>query len=767
MAQIANASRITALRGDLLKYGIFGLLSLLISNTTMTGGQFHFGIALVAAVPLKISYIVYVGQLVGHLLFGNWTNQIPYLAAMTFVLAVKQLLHPHPKLRENKLFLSLMAGTISLAGGIVTTVATDRTAFTLMIHILEAILTTGMTYFLSVGCGAIFSKKPWRLYDQREVSSIVILGILAIISLCGIESYGNNPGRIVAVILILCAAYAGGISETAVVAISSGIALALYDPAYAIIGSVYVAAGFLTAVFRPLGKIGQIASFILINLFGLIVVDAAQGAIYTLLDVLIGTTAFLLIPEKWLRRLAFPAFSAALSTDPAESQSGIRAKLDFASHTLLDLQSSICQVSKKMDQLAARDLSTLYDQTADHLCRRCGLKMYCWDHAYDDIIDAFSKAGQILRAGGKITKAELPPFFTEKCCKRDDLVLELNDRYQRFLVKEQSNRKISDARLVAIEQFSGIADMLCEVGKEFSEIKQFDLDAQEKVNELLETFGEPNATAHCMLDRAGKSSIEIYNTKPFQINLALLTDAISERLNRQYERPDRVCANGKERLCYTERATYQLEFFAVQQAALGNQVCGDCYRYFQDGKGAAHLILSDGMGNGTRAAIDSVITCNLFLKLIQAGFGFESALKLLNSSLLVKSGEESLSTLDVGRIDLYTGQAEFRKAGAVVSFVCKGEQVLSLGEASLPVGILQNVEYDRAEILLEEGDIVIMLSDGVLETGADWIRAEIELRRDNTARELAEELCKEAGRRRIDGHSDDLTVLVAKLKKAG
>lgn len=259
--------------------------------------------------------------------------------------------------------------------------------------------------------------------------------------------------------------------------------------------------------------------------------------------------------------------------------------------------------------------------------------------------------------------------------------------------------------------------------------------------------------------------MEVYSKKPFQTNLAVLTDALSEGLKCDFSLPSRATVDGEERLSFFEKAVYSLEFFAVQQAAVGTHTCGDCYEYFRDGKGFAHIILSDGMGNGNRAAVDSVMTCNLFLKLIKAGFGFESALKLLNASLLIKSGDESLATLDVGCIDLYTGQVEFRKAGAAVSFVSKGGVVTRMGAASLPVGILQSVEYDHSSMLLEHGDIVVMVSDGVLDTGIEWVEAEIELYGHKTARELAEDICKEAGRRRIDGHSDDLTVVVAKLKK--
>ena len=92
-------------------------------------------------------------------------------------------------------------------------------------------------------------------------------------------------------------------------------------------------------------------------------------------------------------------------------------------------------------------------------------------------------------------------------------------------------------------------------------------------------------------------------------------------------------------------------------------MCGDAYQSFTDRRSVAHIILSDGMGSGTAAAVDSNMTVSLLQKLIDAGVGYQAALKIVNSALLVKSGEESLSTIDITAVNLYTGQAWFYKAG--------------------------------------------------------------------------------------------------------
>ena len=87
--------------------------------------------------------------------------------------------------------------------------------------------------------------------------------------------------------------------------------------------------------------------------------------------------------------------------------------------------------------------------------------------------------------------------------------------------------------------------------------------------------------------------------------------------------------------------------------------------------------------------------------------------------------------------------------------------------ASLPAGILRQVGFDSAAVMLKAGDILVMMSDGATFDGTDWICAEVEAwKGGGTAQQLAEHLARAARRRRRDGHDDDITVMTAILEKA-
>ena len=109
----------------------------------------------------------------------------------------------------------------------------------------------------------------------------------------------------------------------------------------------------------------------------------------------------------------------------------------------------------------------------------------------------------------------------------------------------------------------------------------------------------------------------------------------------------------------------------------------------------------------------------LMTRLIKAGFGFNCALHILNSSMLFKSADESLATMDIASIDLFSGNTELYKAGVATTLVRRGGKTGKAVSTSMPVGILSDVNFDRAGIKLRAGDILVLLSDGAVFDGTD------------------------------------------------
>jgi stage II sporulation protein E len=106
---------------------------------------------------------------------------------------------------------------------------------------------------------------------------------------------------------------------------------------------------------------------------------------------------------------------------------------------------------------------------------------------------------------------------------------------------------------------------------------------------------------------------------------------------------------------------------------------------------------------------------SLLEQMIEAGFKAETAIKLINSSLVLKSDKQTFSTIDMSIINLFTGMCEFIKIGAAAAFIKRENWVETISSTTLPIGMFGSVDYDTVTKKLYEGDIIILVTDGVLD----------------------------------------------------
>lgn len=165
---------------------------------------------------------------------------------------------------------------------------------------------------------------------------------------------------------------------------------------------------------------------------------------------------------------------------------------------------------------------------------------------------------------------------------------------------------------------------------------------------------------------------------------------------------------------YEENQFYALSGVATKKKT-GSQANGDSCSMFQLDDGMYHVCVSDGMGSGKQAQAESTLVVDLLEKLLEAGFSRESALKLMNSAMVISAGEESYSTVDFATIDMYTGELELAKTGAAPSFIKSGKKVSAIENESLPAGVDVWQESKHSKNTLQSGDFLVMVTDGVLE----------------------------------------------------
>ena len=195
------------------------------------------------------------------------------------------------------------------------------------------------------------------------------------------------------------------------------------------------------------------------------------------------------------------------------------------------------------------------------------------------------------------------------------------------------------------------------------------------------------------------------------------------------------------------------------------KVSGDNYSFYESENGRMVAILSDGMGSGEKACRDSERVIELTERFLEAGFGKEAAIQIINGALASSGQEENMSTLDVCDMNLYTGECEFIKVGAACTYIKRGRLVDRLSAQNFPLGVFGQMEPEVMYRTLQNGDYVIMLSDGVLDAlsqgiGEDVLPEIIGKMDYNNPNEIANQIltyCLTQSKGQI---RDDMTVLV-------
>lgn len=202
------------------------------------------------------------------------------------------------------------------------------------------------------------------------------------------------------------------------------------------------------------------------------------------------------------------------------------------------------------------------------------------------------------------------------------------------------------------------------------------------------------------------------------ISMKELTRAVSAGLERgmRPHRDERSIVSPQGGPVVFEEDTCFHETHAVARMVKdGGHVSGDNYSFLELDNGQMAMMLSDGMGSGSNACKESELVLELLEKFLEAGFTEETALKMMNSAMVIRGEDDLYSTVDICSLDLYQGQCELYKIGAAATFIKHRDFVERVESSSLPVGVTHRMEIATTKKQLNDGDFLVMMSDGVLE----------------------------------------------------
>lgn len=755
-------------RNDFVRNGavnfIYLLCGLLVSRGTLLGTLAPFGASYAAAVPKKYLFSSLVGTAFGYILLKP-TDSFRYIAVIVAIGALRWLMGDIEKVSKSRLFAPLAAFLPTLATGIALLFASTSTLSSFADCFIEAVLSGAAAYFISVSVQLADEKRGLSAYTRQETASLVMTGCVLILAFGSLTFENISLGRIIAITAVLLCARYGGVNGGAVCGIATGAVFSIASRAQGFVCGGFAFGGLMAGMFAPVGKLGCAIAFLISN--GIMSLAFGQNTqlAAVLIESLIGSVVFMILPKE-VGNIISPVFSNEKNSSLGETlRKNIVMRLDFASKAIYNVRNDVNSVSDKLKDLYSPSFSVVCENVEKEVCNNCGLKTYCYEHRQGVTRDDFFRLEELLEAQGRISESDVEDAFVKNCCKKGEIARSMNLNYREYLSAIEAQRRVSDVRGVVAGQFLGVSDILSDLSDEFKNTMRCDLDSSERIISALSALGAIPVECICLVSDGGRMSVELELSSKGDSKLSkgTIMREVSKCCGRRFDLPTVTCEGDRIRAALCEMPVYDVEIGSDQHIANNGRLCGDCLDYFNDGFGKTYALVCDGMGTGGRAAVDGNMAVSVMGRLLRSGLSADSSLQIVNSALMVKSEDESLSTLDLTGVDLYTGKVTLKKAGAPATFVRKNGRVMVREMPSLPVGILNGVKFSSDTVNLSSGDMVVMVSDGVITGDEKWLEKLIRSWNEGSTQELARAVVDEAIKRRGDSPDDDITALAIRI----
>jgi stage II sporulation protein E len=545
----------------------------------------------------------------------------------------------------------------------------------------------------------------------------------------------------------------------------------------------YSFAGLLGGVCKNFGKVGVATGFLLGNIILSVYITDYGNMVAILLETGIATLFLLAVPGFFIEDLKSTLGLKAERPEnhPAEGfyKEIFKERIGGWARVFNELSKTFEQVSSTAGKnWEEQNLQKLLNLVSEKVCSSCSFYRTCWERefykTYQGLIDLLTQ----VELFGQVSPDNLPEEIKRRCSRTKELAITVSCLYETYSLNRYWSNRLLESRQIVSEQLRGISGVITSLPAEL----EFEVEA-----------GDLETTLRRKLKEAGVQlenlSIYRWDGKGIEVSLAqqqcggcmTCKDIIMPVLSRTLEQPlysaaSMCTAREGEASCHLRfypDLNYRLSLGAAGIGRNGSIVSGDSYAFFHLKGGRFALALSDGMGSGPRAALESGTTLSLLRHLLETGFGQDLAIKTINSILVLRSPGESFATVDMAVINLCNGQADFVKIGAVSTFFVHGGQVELIKASSLPVGIIEDIEVATVNRTLEPGDLLVMVTDGVLDSykgsgdREEWLAGILLDVTEMQPQEIAELFLKlaQTGSGGVSRTPDDMTVLVARVEK--
>ena len=783
---------------------IIYIISFMISTIGMGQEVSPFSIAIVGAClasGVPAIGVVLVG-LIGNIIGAGTIGALNYILIILMLLILLFIKPP----RENDEYKNekiQISGHIFFSVIFVMIAKLILTKFTIgdmLLHITLAIFSV-VFYKIFVNSLIVIEEiTEKRAFSIEEVMGASLLLSIAVSAFGDFSILGLSIRNIISILIVLVLGWRNGILVGTTAGVTIGITLGIIAQNEPLIVAVYAISGMFAGILNKFGKIGVIIGFIIGNGILIYVSKGTTIDLVVFKEVLIASLGLLAIP-KWAgidieglvpEETFFPEFNNRRLTQSKETIN----QLNVVSETIKDMaetyneevkENQKQEMQEKNKKTFIRELLNNLDGLEDNIFYEdmSSPESEIVDELFKNLLDKQEiDKNDLLETFAKFNNY-IVTFENEKLSKNmeteiNQIIKAVNYAYKTsktdFIWEEKvrTNKKNVQAQLDGVSK--AISSIAVKMEKNMKEEEEF-VDVNKKAIVALEIKGiivdeiEINKKDNrFFIDVYLKEDSKITENTDIEKIKKVLEKVLNEKLMINDSKTKKINKQGKRGFSYLSEDKYLLQIGQATKIKDNSPVSGDSILQIRLNDGKYLIALSDGMGSGPEARKSSQIAIKMLERLLMSGFDKDTSIDLINTTIM-NVNEEIFATLDIAIIDLYNGKIEFIKNGACPTYVKNNKKVQIIKSLSLPAGILENINLTTYDKDIENQDIIVLCSDGILDANVEyknkelWVKYMLEDIEISNSQKIADIILNEAIDNNYGKAKDDMSIIVCKLIK--
>lgn len=751
----------TRISPTLLIYPANFAVAFLLSRGVVLGSASPFGLAASAVVGRAEHGTVFglLGAVFGYLSIIDRINSLKYIACIILIFTA-HFVFSGTSISKSRSFSPVSVIVPSICINLVFLADSGFPLFDTALAVFEVSLAAICTVLFS------YVTQPQARSTAQFPIGLLALIAAAVIPLCDLTFLGTvSLGRTLAFILVLLSAFTGGIGAGATVGIVLGFAVSL-SCSSADFCMLYGILGICSSVFSGRSKYIACALAVPFTLFAAVCLNPAS-LISRAAELAIAATVFL-ASSSVFSRYARRFFIKSSSRRDIHIRTYAAERLNLAANAFRSLSRILGDTREKSTSRSRGDEKSIFERTSREICKKCTLSKICWERDFEATRDALNNAGNAIRKNGTLSAKDFPIHFSSRCLHIENFVNTVNREIFAMRYRNQFDGRLRESHDLITRQYSDASAIFSSISADISDNARFDEEAEMALHDLLASNGILCDTAvyrdhanHINIHLCGKDLGHI--VQDFEKFKLPIYSAVGARVSApQYTRGEKL-----DDIVMRETPPLRGVFGAAVKRRCGSEISGDSGSFFRPSNGRLAVLLSDGMGSGKLAASESASSVSLLEGLLKSGIAPQSALCTLQAALTLKAEYTgAFATLDLMYADMFTGSCDFYKFGGAPTYIKRGRHIRRITSSSLPAGMSVGKPAlpDKTSITLNEGDFVIMTSDGIADGNDDAKLLEfLSCTDENSPKALADALI--AYSLAVYGKNDDMTVAVVKIER--